>query len=145
LAEALLTTEGDAVYELACDRDEQRRARLRGSVDAELTVMCQRCMGPMRLPVHADFLLAVVKGEAEAERLPDDYDALLLSEDRLQLSNVIEDELLLALPVAPLHAADECRVDPGKWAAKDTEPETASGRENPFAVLAGLKPPTDDD
>jgi uncharacterized protein len=144
LAQALAVAEGEATYRIRCDRDQRRRARIRGSVDAVLTVVCQRCMGPMRLPVHGAFQLAVVKGETEADSLPDDYDALLLEGDTLQLASVIEDELLLALPVAPLHPPEECGVDPGKWAAEDTEPDAASERDNPFAVLAGLKPPSKD-
>ena len=145
LAGALAEVDGAAAYEITCDRDERRRARLRGRVDAELTVVCQRCMGPMRLPVHAEFQVAVVKSEAEAECLPDDYDALLLEGDTLQLASVIEDELLLALPVAPIHAPEACGVNPGDWAAKDMTPETVAERDNPFAVLAGLKTPSDED
>lgn len=144
LAETLVSTEGQASYRIACDRDEQRRARIRGSVDAELVIICQRCMGPMTLPVHVDFQLAVVKGESQAEQLPDDYDPLLLEGDTLRLADVIEDELLLAVPVAPLHPVDECGVNPADWSPPEMEPETVSKRENPFAVLAGLKRPEKD-
>ena len=145
LAEALASPEGQVIYRIDCDRDEQRRARLRGSVDAELAVICQRCMGPMRLPVHVDFLLAVVKGEDEAAQLPDEYDPWLLKGETLDLASVIEDELLLALPVAPLHPVEDCSENPDDWLLTDMEPETALKRENPFAVLAGLKPPETDD
>jgi uncharacterized protein len=146
LAEALASTEGQASYRIACDRDEQRRARIRGSVEAELTVICQRCMRPMRLPVHVEFQLALVSGESQVAQLPDDYDPLLLEgEETLRLADVIEDELLLALPVAPLHPIDECSVKPADWSPPESEPETDSKRENPFAVLAGLKRPEKDD
>lgn len=145
LAETLVSAEGQVSYRIDCDRDEQRRARIRGSVDAELAVICQRCMGPMRLPVHADFQLAIVRGEAEAVQLPDDYDPLLLEGETLQLADVIEDELLLAVPVAPMHPVDECSVNPADWSPPESEPETESQRENPFAVLAGLKRPEKDD
>jgi uncharacterized protein len=146
LAEALASTEGQASYRIECDRDEQRRARIRGCVDAELTVICQRCMGPMRLPVHMEFQLAVVTGESEAAQLPDDYDPLLLEGETLRLADVIEDELLLAVPVAAMHPVDECGVNPADWSPPEPEekPETASSRENPFAVLAGLKRPEKD-
>jgi uncharacterized protein len=144
LAEVLVSTEGQASYRIACDRDEQRRARLHGSVDAVLTVVCQRCMGPMRLPVHADFQLAIVRGEAEAEQLPGDYDPLLLEGETLRLADVIEDELLLAVPVAPVHPVEECSNNPADWLPPESEPETDSQRKNPFAVLAGLKRPEKD-
>jgi uncharacterized protein len=145
LAEALASSEGQATYRIDCDRDDKRRARIQGSVDAELVVICQRCMGPMRMPVHAQFQLAVVTGEEEAAQLPDDYDPWLLQGSTLDLASVIEDELLLALPVAPMHPVEECSEDPADWSLTDIEPETALKRENPFAVLAGLKPPKTDD
>jgi uncharacterized protein len=144
LAEAVVSTEGQASYRIACDRDEHRRARIRGSVEAELVVVCQRCMGPMNWPVHAEFQLGVVTSEAQAEQLPDDYDVLLLEGETIQLASLIEDELLLAVPVAPLHPADECSVNPADWSPPEIEPETDSKRENPFAVLAGLKRPEKD-
>lgn len=146
LSESLVSTEGAVSYRIDCDRDERRRARLRGSADAELTVVCQRCMGPMCLPVHVEFQLAVVTGHDEAALLPDEYDPLLLEEDEvLRLASVIEDELILALPVAPLHSVSECSEDPADWSLTDIEPETALQRENPFAILAGIKHPDKDD
>jgi uncharacterized protein len=146
LAEALVSTEGQASYRIDCDRDEHRRARIRGTVDAGLTVICQRCMGPMNWPVHAEFQLGVVTSEAEAEQLPADYDVLLLDDETIQLVSLIEDELLLAVPVAALHPVEECSADPADWSPTETapEPETVTKRENPFAVLAGLKRPEKD-
>ena len=144
LAEVLVSAEGQASYRIVCDRDEHRRARIRGSVDAVMVVTCQRCMGPMNWPVHAEFQLAVVTSEAQAEQLPADYDALLLEGETIQLASLIEDELLLAVPVAPLHPASECSVNPADWSPPEIEPETDSKRENPFAVLAGLKRPEKD-
>lgn len=145
LAAVLVESDGEVSYRIDCDRDERRRARLRGHADAELVVTCQRCMGPMRLPVHVEFQLAVVTSEDQAAQLPEDYDPLLLEEDNLRLASVIEDELLLALPVAPLHPIEECSEDPADWSMTDVEPETVLQRENPFAVLAGLKAPEKDD
>lgn len=145
LAGALASPEGQVTYRIDCDRDDERRARIQGSADATLVVTCQRCMGPMHLPVHVDFLLAVVTGEDEAAQLPDAYDPLLLEDGQLDLASVIEDELLLALPVAPLHPVEECSEDPADWSLTDMEPETVLTRENPFAVLAGLKAPDKDD
>lgn len=145
LSEALVSLDGEVSYRIDCDRDERRRARLRGTADAELAVVCQRCMGPMRLPVHVEFQLAVVTGQDEAALLPDEYDPLLLEEETLSLASVIEDELILALPVAPLHPVEECSVDPEDWSLTDIEPETVLQRENPFAVLAGIKGPKKDD
>jgi len=145
LVGAVASPEGQVSYRIDCDRDDRRRARIRGSVDAELALICQRCMGVMHQPVHADFQLAVVGGEAEAAQLPEEYDPLLLQDETVSLAAVIEDELLLALPIAPVHPVAECSEDPADWVLTDREPETAPERENPFAVLADIKPRQTDD
>ncbi len=145
LASTLAAPDGDVGYRIDCDRDEQRRPRIRGTADAQLVVTCQRCMGPMQLPVSVAFQLGIVTSEEQAAQLPDAYDPLLLEEPRLRLASVIEDELILALPVAPLHPAEDCREDPADWSMSEIEPETALQRENPFAVLADLKGSKKDD
>ena len=47
---------------------------IRGRVRAQVDLTCQRCMEPMQVTVAPEFVLGVVRSEAEAERLPDEYD-----------------------------------------------------------------------
>jgi uncharacterized protein len=129
LAPLLLDATGEADYRIEFSRDAARRAVLRGEVRARLTLRCQRCLGPMEHQVTATLSLAVVAGLDEAEGLPEGYDPLLLTEGRIRLCDLIEDELLLGLPQIPRHASDICANPP---VAQSAEPPP----EHPFAVLA---------
>ena len=94
-------------------------ARLGMTLRAELglPMQCQRCLGPVVEHVHAEREFLVVADEATAEAL-------------------VEDELILALPLVPRH--DTCPQDLPQQAA-DEDFEAASERPNPFAALAALK------
>ena len=102
---------------------------------------CQRCLQPFTVPLEIDRRLRFVRGEAAAEALDAEIedDVLALSKS-LNLRELVEDELLLALPIVPRH--DVCPqplpVPLGEAPAPDDEPE----RENPFAALQRLKSST---
>jgi uncharacterized protein len=69
---------------------------------AELT--CQRCLAPMRWPVESSSRVALIASEKQADRVPEDLEPVLAEDDRLRLRDLVEEELLLALPIVPLHA-----------------------------------------
>ncbi len=142
LAALLMSDDGTADFVLAFDRDEERHNTVRVEVRAALPIQCQRCLDIMMQEVDSVSLLAVVSGPEEAERLPDDLDPLLVDEDRLALRSLIEDELILAIPNAPMHDVDECGIDLGEINSELNPHEIesrADGDENPFAALAQLK------
>lgn len=125
-------------------RDEARRLLLEGQVRAKLNCTCQRCMEPVALQIDGQYALAVVRDEEAARSLPAELDPLMTDADgEVDLATLVEDELLLALPVIAMHANPE---DCGERAAlvreqgkEPTEFDGASERENPFAVLKKLK------
>jgi uncharacterized protein len=100
---------------------------------------------PVLLPVSLQSSFFFVQTEAELARIPvdDTDDEPLLGSRRFDLDELVEDELILALPISPRHA--DCRSTAG---ASDgdageggvTAPDLGDGRPSPFAVLAGLKP-----
>ncbi|WP_127477372.1 YceD family protein [Sulfurivermis fontis] len=116
--------------------DVERRAFMRLQLRTEVILVCQRCLGPVIHFIEVERLLGVVTSEAQAEKLPDIYEPLYVTEEPLFLREVIEDELILSLPIVPRHAEDECA--PAVTGA-GTDNEAGAARENPFTVLAGLK------
>ncbi len=72
---------------------------------------CQRCLGAMRHAVQIERALHLARNEAELERLDalPDGDAILVGET-LNLVDLVEDEVLLSLPLAAMHAEGECPV-----------------------------------
>lgn len=109
---------------------------IRGRIDGGVWLACQRCLEPMRVDVHHDFLLAVVASEDEAVKLEEDVAPLLLSEKKIAVSQLVEDELLILLPDVPAHSVGVCELAIGT----DVEPaQSSEKRPNPFQLLQGLK------
>ncbi|MDE2090594.1 MAG: DUF177 domain-containing protein [Gammaproteobacteria bacterium] len=112
---------------------------VQGKVEANLLLTCQRCFRKMEFPVNTDFNLAWVRNETEAMNLADVYEPLMSISGRVNIAELIEDELLLALPMVALHAAPQ-KCDLG---VRDIAPPVAAEPEvdppNPFAALEVLK------
>ena len=139
LGEVLAGTEGTLQYELDFGRDEFGTAYLDVRVQAPLTLTCQRTLEPFVLPVTVDSRLGMIRSEREESALPPGSEPLLVADDgKLNLADVIEDELLLALPLVPVNpdsTLPEEVVGPGP-----EESSSGEGRsDNPFAVLRELK------
>ena len=108
---ALLADAGaEATVQLQFDTDDAGRARIDGRVAAELSLTCQRCLQPVVIGVSSEIHLAPVESDAEARRVEDPYEPLLLTREPVSLRTLVEDELLLALPIVALHEGDSCRA-----------------------------------
>jgi uncharacterized protein len=102
--------------------------------DVRLALCCQRCLAPVEETVALDRSLRFVADEQQAAALDAELEDDVLALERvLDLRELVEDELLLALPLVPRHA--QC---PEPLPLGDDQ-EPADERSNPFAVLAGLK------
>ena len=73
------------------------------TLGAELTLRCQRCMAPMRWPVASVGRAALVATAAEAERVPEALETVLAPDYRISIRDLVEEELLLALPLVAAH------------------------------------------
>ena len=109
-------------------------------VHCAVPLLCQRCLASVDVPLDVERSFRFVADEATAESLDDDAEEDLLAISReFDLRELIEDELLMALPVVPAH--DECPT-PVDMAFSDEEFEAANEEKpNPFAALAGLQAP----
>lgn len=109
---------------------------LRVQADVEVWRACQRCLQPVRLGLRVDQWFRFVRGEDEAARLDAEGDDDVLDLPRqLDLFELIEDELLLSVPIVPRHDAGDCL--PG-MPSLAIDPGDVSGRVRPFASLGGL-------
>jgi uncharacterized protein len=118
--------------------DEQGLTYLKGHVEAKVGLQCQRCLEQFMYEIISDFALGIIKTLDEEKSLPELYEPAVVNDDgQLALRELIEDELILNLPIIPRHETEQCKVqlplaDAG-WK------EVESGRENPFQVLKTLK------
>ena len=111
--------------------------QLQGQVD--MALVCQRCLEPVSTLVQFDREFRFVESEDVA--LAEDEDCeedLLVTSTQFDLLELVEDELLMALPVSPKH--EKC---PGELRLSAADPDfvAASDRPMPFAKLAQLKIP----
>jgi uncharacterized protein len=101
LAAGLHDSEGALQVRLEAGRDSAGAPRLKGHVEGPLGLECQRCLQPFRWPLSLDLDLRLVESEAEERRLLHEADPLLVEDDSLPLHAVVEEEALLAIPIAP--------------------------------------------
>ncbi len=148
LLDALTRSDVQVQVELHFGRDGSGLAEVRGSVRATLSLTCQRCMHPVEIELDLPVLLGIVESEVEAEQLPESHEPLLVDEEPIRLQDLIEDELILGLPLVALHprGSANCKerypVAPGD----DTRSEqSAADDTNPFSVLVAIKKRGDGD
>jgi len=121
---------GEVTFRLQGIRGERRQSQLTLSVRGHLSLACQRCLGAVDFDLEIDNLLQLVPEGAELsqEELEDDTRDFLPVDGPLDVVALVEDEILLALPVAPRH--EKCGLPGGKEAGE---------RISPFSLLAGVK------
>jgi uncharacterized protein len=107
------------------------------SLAGKATLQCQRCMQPMELAVDSTTDVALIFAEADAAEVPEDLEPVLAREGRVSAGELVEEELLLALPIVPLHEElSECAVPASAPLVADEAPEHVTQR--PFEGLAEL-------
>ena len=105
---------------------------IRGVVRTGVELVCQRCLGSLQFALDVTVSLGLVHSEAEADRLPEEYEPLLAPEGVIGVADLVEDELLLALPQIPRHEdVRDCEAN-GYRAPDRVE------QDQPFATLASL-------
>lgn len=104
LVAALHRADGVANVALTAGVDRRGVHCIKGVVrTTEVELICQRCLGVLRLPLEATVNLGLARDEAEADRLPEDYEPLLVADGVIGVADLVEDELLLVLPQVPRH------------------------------------------
>lgn len=97
----LVSSEGDATFRLSFGYDAQQRARVRVHVRAPLTLVCQSSLEPYIEHVDQRSTLLIIADVSEQEDLSEQEEFVLVQEGRLAVADLVEDELLLAVPQVP--------------------------------------------
>jgi uncharacterized protein len=130
LGDLLAGDEGEVTYKIDGVRDERGRPSLRVKVRGTLQLRCQRCLDAMPLEVQADETLVLAGTLAEIHAEPADAHGAdrVVAGKEMPVRDLIEDELILALPYAPRH--ESCTARPS--------PDAGVDKTSPFAALRGL-------
>ena len=134
LADALADSRGEVSFTLNFGVDASGYAYVDISVLASLTLECQRSMEKFQFPVDRKVRLGLIANEADAAALPENYEPLLVDSPPVKLVDLVEDELILALPVVPRKPG----VDRPMSFGPENEALPVSD-ESPFAALKELK------
>lgn len=103
LAQMQGSTEG-LEYHLRGGKAGNGRPCLRISVRGCVQLLCQRCLDPLPAPIAVDAELQLAESLSEISEAEDDIDRVLASR-RMDVAQLVEDEVILALPMVPRHAA----------------------------------------
>jgi uncharacterized protein len=137
LAETLCSTAGEIVIDLRFGRGNQEHLCIQGTIHSELRLICQRCLGPLSWSADCEVRLALVPAAIPQGRLESGYEPLIAQEDSpLSVVAMVEDELILALPLVPMHPKNVC---PGTVVSDPDVNSDLDAQESPFAVLKNLK------
>ncbi len=137
IAPNLYSNEGEAKVQMEFGVDRQGIRFLRGQYTACLTLQCQRCLESFAYKTEGSFLSGFVRTEEEAAKLSKGYDPFIVEEGMLTLRDVFEDELIVNLPIVPMHPVDDCKVKLPLTIETDEKVEVS--KENPFKVIEFLK------
>jgi len=131
------SVKGDVAVTLAFARDLQRNQVATGHLQLEVELLCQRCLQPVSEQIEADIAWGFVWSEEQGKSLPKSLDPVIQDGDELDLYQVLEDEILLNLPMVAFH--DEECVSKETFQSSGGKPEAVEQQENPFKVLEQLK------
>jgi uncharacterized protein len=133
LRDMLASDAGEVAYEIRGVQDERGRPSLRLKVRGTLSLRCQRCLETMAFAVDTDetLVLAATLAEIHAEPASTQSPDRVVAGKEMALRELIEDELILAVPYAPRH--EDCEP-----AAAGAEDENRTSKVSPFAGLRGL-------
>ncbi len=138
LLPSLTDSDGHCEFRIEFSRDAGSQASARVIASAQLPLLCQRSLERFLHPVAIDQMLGLVRDEAdEAALLPEVEPVLVADNGMMRLLDLLEDELILAIPVLPARPGTEpVEHDAG---ADDIDAEGDS-QPHPFAALASFKP-----
>jgi uncharacterized protein len=111
-----------------------------GQLKGSLEICCQRCLGLLKWPIELDFHLVIVGSEADiSEDLAEHIDVMAAGEHGIQLTEVIQDEILSSLPLAPMHEdAGNCELPEIVEIISEAIDADETEMNNPFEGLADL-------
>ena len=129
LHEGFHAPEGTLHYALEGLPLEQGRPALRVSVTGRLRLTCQRCLGPLEFELKSEALLVLFAQEAELAGLPVEVEGpeRIVAQREMSVLDLVEDEVLLAVPYAPRH--EQCSPRAG---------DVPVAPQRPFAGLRAL-------
>jgi len=132
LVDRLAHSTGTIAYRITGGRDTHGWPTATIALEGVVPLVCQRCLQPFGYRLEHEGTVRLASSERELEAWDAEEIEAMLAVEPVDRGELIEDELLLCLPYAPMHAPEDCPV------SAETKPEP-EGKQNPFGQLAQLK------
>ena len=139
LNESVSKVLSDAQVRLSFFVDPQKLVVMKGQATLDVELECQRCGGTFVKTLNCEFCYSPVANLDQADELPEIYEPIEFNPfGEIDLIGTIEDELIVSLPLVPMHSSEHCEVSVAEQVFGEL-PEELAKKPNPFAVLASLK------
>lgn len=137
LHDFLFDKEGELIYQISGQFDKHEKPSLHLEIKGKIHLSCQRCLGKLSHTVDLQTFLALVKTEVELDQADEDdtADAILATPD-MDVISLIEEEIILSLPISSCHTEGKCSV---QELESINDSLTNKQSEHPFAALLALK------
>lgn len=131
---------GELVYSISGIYDEKGRPTLKIIITGMINLRCQRCLGKLEHPLDVNTDLLIARNLEEFSYYDEDnsIDAIPASPE-MDVLTLIEDEIILSLPISPRHQEDQCSLSK---VIVNTSDKTKGMKEHPFLSLKSLKKQT---
>jgi len=132
LQDTLESSQGKLDYKLRGGVDDQGDHFLEVSITGRCSLLCQRCLNGMDHPVQIETRL-LLRDQASLDKLDDveeEFDSVL-ADKHMDVLDMLEEEILLSLPIAPKHETGACQAENSEHREEN--------RQHPFAILEKLK------
>ena len=137
LASAVTAVCGPLQASVQFELDESRAKIARGSAQVTVETVCQRCLDPMWVELQAEFAVQVIWSEEHINRVAANYEPWLVLDKMANLYELLEDEILLALPLVNYHKVGDCTGDTFITEGEVVKEEVVT--DSPFNILQQLK------
>ena len=137
LTPLLQKLDGEVHVLLKFRRGSKQRPLVTGRAKVEVQMTCQVCLEPVALVLESDITTLLVSSQTDLDLLHQDQDGLVVNGEDLTLSDLIEDDLLLSLPMSPKHEGEDCvALEPP---VSEPVVDANKGTYRPFAALKNLQ------
>lgn len=141
VVESVVSIDSDVTTELLFAIDNQHLVVIKSDSDVDVTLKCERCGKNFNQHVHVTYCFSPVIDDERITLLPEKYEPVIIDQfGEIDLLAMIEDEIILSLPVIPFHNSKRCEVSDADIVFGELPNEAE--KPNPFAVLASLKKST---
>ncbi len=121
--------------------DESRAKVASGTLSVSVSAQCQRCLNPVTVALSTDFAAQVIWSEDQLVNVPSDREPWIVVDKMASLNELLEDEILLALPLVNYHEDGMCTGDTflSEDGRSNKEKDDEIVADNPFNILQQLK------